>query len=64
MGEPIPGTELRISDAGEILSRSPSVFLGYYKNEAASGEVVREGWLHSGDAGLPRGRGTSSSSTG
>ena len=51
VGEPIPGTELSISEAGEILSRSPSVFLGYYKNEAASGEVVREGWLHSGDAG-------------
>jgi len=51
VGEPIPGTELRISETGEILSRSPSVFLGYYKNEAASGEVVREGWLHSGDAG-------------
>ncbi|HEX7623329.1 MAG TPA: AMP-binding protein [Anaeromyxobacteraceae bacterium] len=52
VGEPIPGTELRISEAGEILSRSPSVFLGYYKDEAASREVVREeGWLHSGDAG-------------
>jgi long-chain acyl-CoA synthetase len=52
VGQPIPGTELRISEAGEILSRSPSVFLGYYKNEAASREVVREeGWLHSGDAG-------------
>ena len=51
VGEPIPGTEVSISEAGEILSRSPSVFLGYYKNEAASGEVVREGWLHSGDAG-------------
>ncbi|HEX7489673.1 MAG TPA: AMP-binding protein [Anaeromyxobacteraceae bacterium] len=52
VGRPIPGTELRISEAGEILSRSPSVFLGYYKDEAASREVVREeGWLHSGDAG-------------
>jgi long-chain acyl-CoA synthetase len=51
VGQPIPGTELRISDAGEILSRSGSVFIGYYKNEAATAEAVRDGWLQSGDAG-------------
>ncbi len=51
VGKPIPGTELRISERGEILSRSDSVFLGYYKNEAATAEALRGGWLHSGDAG-------------
>jgi long-chain acyl-CoA synthetase len=51
VGVPIPGTELRISESGEILSRSASVFIGYYKNEAATAEAVRDGWLHSGDAG-------------
>jgi long-chain acyl-CoA synthetase len=51
VGKPIPGTEIRISESGEILSRSPSVFLGYYKNDQATAEVLREGWLHSGDAG-------------
>jgi len=51
VGKPIPGTDVRISERGEILSRSPSVFLGYYKNEAATRETLSEGWLHSGDAG-------------
>jgi long-chain acyl-CoA synthetase len=51
VGQPIPGTELRISESGEILSTSPSVFLGYYKNEAATTEALKDGWLHSGDAG-------------
>lgn len=51
VGRPIPGTELTISAAGEILSRSPSVFAGYYKNEAATRETLAGGWLHSGDAG-------------
>ncbi|HYY69235.1 MAG TPA: long-chain fatty acid--CoA ligase [Terriglobales bacterium] len=51
VGKPIPGTELRISERGEILSRSPSVFIGYYKNEADTQETLADGWLHSGDAG-------------
>jgi long-chain acyl-CoA synthetase len=51
VGKPIPGTELRISDQGEILSRSAAVFIGYYKNEKATHETLAAGWLHSGDAG-------------
>ena len=51
VGKPIPGTQVRISERGEILSTSPSVFLGYYKNEAATRDAVEGGWLHSGDAG-------------
>jgi long-chain acyl-CoA synthetase len=51
VGKPIPGTEVRISERGEILSRSPSVFLGYYKNDQATSETLTGGWLHSGDAG-------------
>ncbi len=51
VGKPIPETEIRISEEGEILSRSPSVFKGYYKNPEATEEALRGGWLHSGDAG-------------
>jgi len=52
VGKPIAWTELRISDEGEILTRSAGLFSGYYKNPAATAETLRDGWLHSGDAGL------------
>ncbi len=52
VGEPIAGTEIRISDDGEILSRSDAVFKGYLGNEAATAETITDGWLHSGDAGF------------
>src|SRR5207302_7867912 len=51
VGVPIPGTEVRISETGEILSRSRAVFIGYYKNDQATQETMAGGWLHSGDAG-------------
>ncbi|WP_027190879.1 AMP-binding protein [Fundidesulfovibrio putealis] len=51
VGKPIPETEIRLSEEGEILSRSPAVFLGYYKNEKATAETLEDGWLRSGDAG-------------
>jgi long-chain acyl-CoA synthetase len=51
VGVPVPGCEIRIADSGEILTRSPSVFIGYYKNPEATAETLEDGWLHSGDAG-------------
>jgi long-chain acyl-CoA synthetase len=51
VGKPIPETEIIIAEDGEVLSKSPSVFLGYYKNDEATVETLRDGWLHSGDAG-------------
>jgi len=52
VGAPIPETEVRITEEGEIISRSPAVFLGYFKDEEATKETVDEaGWLLSGDAG-------------
>jgi long-chain acyl-CoA synthetase len=51
MGYPIANTEVRLTPQGEILSRSPSVFLGYHKNPDASQQALRNGWLHTGDYG-------------
>ncbi|MGF1613555.1 MAG: AMP-dependent synthetase/ligase [Gammaproteobacteria bacterium] len=51
-GVPLPGTELRLAEDGEILIRGPHVFLGYYKDDQATQATLDdEGWLHSGDIG-------------
>jgi len=63
VGWPLMGVDVRIDspDAegnGEIVVRGPNVMLGYYGDPAATAEVVREGWFHTGDLGraLPDGR--------
>jgi long-chain acyl-CoA synthetase len=51
VGRPLPGVDVKISDTGEIMIRSGSVFSGYFQNEAATRETLEDGWLHTGDAG-------------
>jgi len=51
VGRPLPGVEVKISDNGEIMVRSGSVFSGYYKLEKATQEALADGWLRTGDAG-------------
>ena len=53
VGTPSPDVELRIAESGEVLYRSPGVFLGYYQNEdATSSTKTPDGWVHTGDAGF------------
>lgn len=58
VGKPSIDVELKISDDGEVLYRSPGVFMGYYKNdEATNSTKTPDGWVLTGDAGYVDDRG-------
>jgi long-chain acyl-CoA synthetase len=53
VGVPIEGVEIRVAPSGEILVKSPGLLKEYYKNPAATAEVLTaDGWYHTGDAGF------------
>jgi long-chain acyl-CoA synthetase len=51
VGPPFPEVDVRIADDGEILVKGRNVFLGYFKDEAATKDTLADGWLYSGDLG-------------
>ena len=53
VGTPSPDVEIEIAENGEVLYRSPGVFMGYYKNDKATKSTkTKKGWVHTGDAGF------------
>ena len=51
IGLALPQTEVKVSPEGELLVRSPSVFMGYLNQPEKTAETLRDGWLHTGDVG-------------
>ena len=52
VGAPLPGVDVKLSPEGEVLIRCRGLFSGYYKSPEQTAAALKDGWLHTGDAGL------------
>lgn len=57
VGPPVPGVALRLGERDEVLLQSPFLMDGYFENEPATKEALRDGWYHTGDLGALDGDG-------
>ncbi|WP_414169488.1 AMP-dependent synthetase/ligase [Streptoverticillium reticulum] len=51
VGQPLPGSVVRIADDGEVLLHGEHLFTGYWNNESATADALSDGWFHTGDLG-------------
>ncbi|GAA0470077.1 AMP-dependent synthetase/ligase [Streptomyces sp. NPDC046215] len=51
VGQPLPGSVVRIADDGEVLLHGEHLFQGYWNNETATADAMVDGWFHTGDLG-------------
>lgn len=49
VGKPLFGVEVKVAEDGELMVKGPIVMKGYYQDEEATAEVIRDGWLYTGD---------------
>jgi long-chain acyl-CoA synthetase len=49
IGKPFPNVDMKVAEDGELIFRGPMVFSGYFRAPEASADVLRDGWLHTGD---------------
>lgn len=51
VGKPLPDVEIKLAEDGEILVKSRKVMMGYYKDEEATAQVIKDGYFYTGDVG-------------
>jgi len=51
VGRPLSNVEIKLTSEGEIIAKGPNIMKGYYKRDDLTAEVIKDGWLYTGDVG-------------